>query len=390
MKNIRPNYDLQELHEEIAKDNEWRTNFRYLPTATKANLKFHVASRKKEDKQEKRLLIGIQKNASGARVYARVHRSSSSGQSNLVNLYFDDGYVVKLHQQQEENDLKLLREIEYHEPFNCLDKVGSGNWRKSLRFLVLYYFLEQNTPGLERLTLTIDGLELLKKACKIIAIEASMEQKKPARALLALPTTACDITKSESDRSGIEFDEELEKETLVKQELLVFLPLKAPENDSIRALDNMVHRHNNVSTKPLPKTKTYRQEPNVKHEPVPEMSEYASKPKRKRPASDEAAGEDEKEDPVLLCGRLKRVVRQEIEGLEETESALQDALNAQAMSLNEALQSRSDLEKALLDAEARVQTEQATKAATETKLNKVESELNDKRKLEKRVDSLYT
>lgn len=87
---------------------------------------------------------------------------------------------------------------------------------------------------------------------------------------------------------------------------------------------------------------------------------------------------------------MKRVVRQEIEGLEETESALQDALNAHAMSLNEALQLKSSLEKALLDAEARVQAEQATKAATETKLSKVESELNDKRKLEKRVDSLYT
>lgn len=60
------------------------------------------------------------------------------------------------------------------------------------------------------------------------------------------------------------------------------------------------------------------------------------------------------------------------------------------MSLNEALQLKSSLEKALLDAEARVQAEQATKAATETKLSKVESELNDKRKLEKRVDSLYT
>ena len=60
------------------------------------------------------------------------------------------------------------------------------------------------------------------------------------------------------------------------------------------------------------------------------------------------------------------------------------------MSLNEALQSKSSLEKALLDAEVRVQAEQARKAATETRLNKVESELNDKRKLEKRVDSLYT
>jgi len=305
MTNIRPSYTLQELHNEIAKDNEWRTNFRYLPTATKANLKFHLVSRKKEDKQEKRLLIGIQKSATRARVYARVYKSSSSGQFNLVNLDFDDGYVVRLHQQQEEKDLKMLQKIDYHEPFNWLDKVGSGNWRKSIRFLVLYYFLEQNTPGLDRFIVTTDGLELLKKACTIIAKEASMKQKKPVRALLALPTTACDITKSESDRSEIEFDEDFEEKTFVKQELSVFLPLKAPENDSIRALDKMVHRDNNVATRPLPKTNTYRQEPNMKHEAAPEMSEATSKPKRKRPASDDAAGEDGKEDPVLLVSRVR-------------------------------------------------------------------------------------
>lgn len=69
---------------------------------------------------------------------------------------------------------------------------------------------------------------------------------------------------------------------------------------------------------------------------------------------------------------------------------LQDALNAQTMSLNKALESKSSLKKALMDAEVRVEAEQATKAATETELNKVETELNEKRKFEKRVDSLYT
>ncbi|KAI4669325.1 uncharacterized protein J4E79_001368 [Alternaria viburni] len=388
MADNRFGYSLQEFHDTIAKDSEWRTNFRYLPIATKTNLKFYAASRKKQGNQGIWLLIGNQKNTSQARVYSRAYKSPASGVFNLVCLRLGDGPNIELHLRQEEKEIELLRETEYHEPFNWLEKIGSGPWFKSLRFLVLYYFLEQNTPGLDRLVMTHDGLKVLKKACTMIA--NASRSRKPTRDLLALPTIVCDITRPETDRWNIELDQEIEKKLLVKRELSVFPPLKAPENDSTRALDKMVQQDDNVTTRPLPKTKTHGQEPNIKYEAVPAISETASRPKRKRSASDDTAGEDEKEDPVLLCGRLKRVIRQEIESLEETESALQDALNAQAMSFNEALQSKSSLEKALLDAEVRVQVEQATKAATETRLNKVESELNDKRKLEKRVDSLYT
>jgi len=60
------------------------------------------------------------------------------------------------------------------------------------------------------------------------------------------------------------------------------------------------------------------------------------------------------------------------------------------MSFNEALKSVCTYEKALMDAKAKAQVEQAAKTAAETKLEKVRGELTEKRVFEKGFDSFHT
>jgi hypothetical protein len=82
-------------------------------------------------------------------------------------------------------------------------------------------------------------------------------------------------------------------------------------------------------------------------------------------------------------------MRRKIEGLESEKDKLQDTLNVQTISISEKLKSISSRKKDLLDEEARLEAEQAAKAATETRLEKVCSELNKKRIFEEGIDSFY-
>lgn len=290
-------YTLAELHQEIARDENWRTNFRYLPKALKANLKFHLVIR---TGSERNLLIGYYNNHKHLRVHARVC-PSASGLLNLVNVHLHDGTSIGMHRAHIRNDTLLLQKVKYVEPFNQLDNIGSIKWRTSLRFLVLYYFLEQKL--IDRTIFTKDGLESLQRACKSIADGQIRFEKKPTRPLLVIPKSV--QTTEAQTRPGSEEDDEDEdfEGILVKREDMPVVLVKATEDDPTRAVSTMVQRDGIVAARPFPKTMTSQKNPERSCGHASAGTIFACESKRKRSADDHAKREkeqDREEDAKLV------------------------------------------------------------------------------------------
>ncbi|KAI4961846.1 hypothetical protein J4E86_000875 [Alternaria arbusti] len=325
-------YTLAELHQEIAKDEEWRTKFCYLPTVTKEGRGFY---------SDAELLIGVSKHDEETRVYAELYLATS-GLYNLVAIKLPND-SIGTRQQQRGEAVPKLQHIKFLEPFDRLSDVGSRHWCQELRFLVSYYGLEQQ--AIDRCVFKKDGLEALKRACIHIADEAILWNEKPLRPLLIIPTTTHDTKTTTQLSTQEDYDDE---ETYFKQEESPIELGKVFEND--QAL-----------------------------------------PKKQATSEDE---EQEDEDSELMFNRSKRIVRDrvrlQIESLEREENGAQETLSAQMMSFNEALKSVCTYEKALMDAKAKAQVEQAAKTAAETKLEKVRGELTEKRVFEKGFDSFHT
>ncbi|KAI4952236.1 hypothetical protein J4E91_003698 [Alternaria rosae] len=378
-------YTLAEIHREIAVDEDWRTKFRFLPTASKAGLKFQA-------KNPRALLIGVHKHNEAAHVYARLY-PAASGLYNLVAIEFSDGLTLGTRQQQRGEGALKLEHIKYIEPFDRLSYIGSRLSCETLRFLVFYYFLEQQ--AIDRCVFKRDGLKALKRVCTAIADGAIKKREKPLRLLLTVPITT-HATKSTIQLSTEEdYDDE---EAYFKQETSPVEPMKVPENNPARAVSTTVQQGDSIAARQLPKTRTVQYHPNLEGGLVPAVPKSVYKFKRKRPAKCQATSEDEEqteeEDPELMFNRSKRIVRDrvqlQIESLEREETGAQDKLSAQIMSFNEALKSFSSHEKALMDAKAKAEVEQAAKTAVEGKLEKVRGELTEKRVFEKGFDSFHT
>jgi hypothetical protein len=293
-------YTLAELHLEIAKDEVWRKTFRYLPKALKAGLKYHQVTR---TKPEKKLLVGTLKINEQARVYARVY-SSASGLFDLVEFHFPDGSTIEIRKPQREyaQRAQRLQDIKYVEPFNRLRDVGSVNSRTCLRYLILYYFLEQQL--IDCSVFPEDGRKALKRACTSIAREPIQKDRKPTRPLLTLPTPIPDT--DFTTQPGIQEEDDIE-ELYIKRETLPLVPLKAPENDSLRAISNMVQQDNDIAGWLLPKTMTGNEDPKSKDELLLAAPKLVREPKRKRPTSIQTTrGEenDEEQDPELVVSRV--------------------------------------------------------------------------------------
>ncbi|KAI4689993.1 uncharacterized protein J4E84_004174 [Alternaria hordeiaustralica] len=281
-----------------------------------------------------------------------------------------------MHRAQIRNDTSLLQGIKYFEPFVQLNNIGSIKWRKSLRFLVLYYFLEQKL--IDRTIFTRDGLESLQRACTSIAEEAIRMGKKTARPLLVVPKNV-QITEAQTQPRSEEDDEDEDFEgILVKREDIPAVLVKAPENDSMGAVSTMLRRDDNVAARPFPKSTASQKDAERKYGHAPAATIFACETKRKRSADEHTTREKEhgsEEDPKLVCSRFKRLAQTKIENLQTEATAIQDTLDAHATSLNEAVMAVSNHEKALVVAKARLETVQAAKAATETRLEEVRNEV---------------
>ncbi|KAI4670968.1 uncharacterized protein J4E88_009720 [Alternaria novae-zelandiae] len=284
-----------------------------------------------------------------------------------------------MHRAHIRNDTLLLQKVKYVEPFNQLDNIGSIKWRTSLRFLVLYYFLEQKL--IDRTIFTKDGLESLQRACKSIADGQIRFEKKPTRPLLVIPKSV--QTTEAQTRPGSEEDDEDEdfEGILVKREDMPVVLVKATEDDPTRAVSTMVQRDGIVAARPFPKKMTSQKNPERSCGHASAGTIFACESKRKRSADDHAKREkeqDREEDAKLVCSRFKRLAQIKIESLQREATAIQDTLNAHTMTFNEAVMAVSTYEKALLVAKARLEAVQAAKAATETKLEEVHSEITTK------------
>lgn len=251
-------YTLDELQQEIAKDKDWRTAFRYVPRVSKTNLKFHRMPQilAKPCLLPERLLIGgsYKLGSKGKRVYAEVFRSPG-GAFNLVDIRHCNDTKTALHRSLKDEEVKMLQSVVYVEPFNLLEKAGSTGWRKCVRFLLLYYFLEQHT--LTKLVFTSDGLEALKRAFTSIAAQSQRITKPPLRLRWKGPKPGLDQEakpeKTESRISSCARDENIGKSIIMKQESLSkFTPVKAPENDSTRAVSTMILEDDKVASLLLP------------------------------------------------------------------------------------------------------------------------------------------
>lgn len=175
-------YTLEGLHQEIAKDENWRTNFRHLPKIRKAGLKFHLANQ--NTGSSKKLLIGYDKSNGRARVYALLN-VSVSGLFSLVDVHLSGHIRIGMNRAPKGDDILPLHSIDYVEPFDQLKAIGTIKWCKSLRYLVLYYFLEQGL--IERSVFSNDGLEALKRACTRIADKSVRMGSKTNRPRLVVP-----------------------------------------------------------------------------------------------------------------------------------------------------------------------------------------------------------
>jgi hypothetical protein len=298
-------YTLAEIHREIAKDDFWRKQFRYLPNAPKAGLKYHLVTR---NKPEKKLLVGTLKINVQARVYARVY-PLASGLFDLLGLHFHDGSTAKIHKPQK-GFAQLLQGIKYVEPFNRLIDTGSVKWRKAVRYLILYYFLEQQLINYS--VFPEDGLQALKRACRNIAWEPTRKDIKPTRPLLTLPTPIS--TTNFTTPPGIQEEDDME-DLHIKREALPLIPLKAPENDSIRAISTMVQQNNDIAGWLLPKTMTGNENLKPKDELLPAAPKLVHEPKRKRPTSIQTTrGEEneEEQNPELVVSRVLHCRNQQI------------------------------------------------------------------------------
>jgi hypothetical protein len=293
-------YTLPELHQEIARDEEWRERFRYLPKAANPGLKFYLIARKEPYiVQNMKLLIGTHKANGQHRVHAQVD-CSQSGAFNLVSICLHDGTVASLHQQQIEKKAGLLHGVNYIEPFERLEKVGSGNWRKSLRFLVLYYYLEKGL--IDKIVFTMDGLEAFKKACTSIARQPIRTQKKPTRPPLIIPRIPSSVLKPQAQSSN-EGNGEVEEKLSIMREHSPVMPVKAPENDSTRAVSTMIQQDDKIAARLLPKTVISHQGYEQKYEPAPAVLLPAYETKRKRSASDDTMKQEE-EDPQVVVSYI--------------------------------------------------------------------------------------
>jgi len=289
MRNARNNpqkpsncYTLAELHQKIAKDEDWRTKFRYLPTATKEGLKFRF---------DRKLLIGVSEHDEEARVYAQLY-AATSGLHNLVaiDLPAQDDSIGTRQQRRGEAEPKL-QHINFFEPFDRLSDVGSRQWCQALRFLVSYYGLEQQ--AIDRCVFKKDGLEALKRACIHIADEAILWNEKPLRPLLIIPTTT-HVTESTTQLSTQEDDDD--EEAYFKQETSPVEPMKVPENDPACAFSTTLHRDGNNSARRFPKTMHSHPNTNSLLGRVPAGPTFVHKPKRKRLPKKQATSEDEEQE----------------------------------------------------------------------------------------------
>ncbi|KAI4646882.1 hypothetical protein J4E93_005106 [Alternaria ventricosa] len=273
----------------------------------------------------------------------------------------------------------LLQGIKYVEPFDQLDNIGSTKWRKSLRFLVLYYFLEQGL--IDRSVFTKDGLEALQRACTSIADGQIRIEKKPTRPPLVVSRHVQTTEAQKWPRSEEEDEDEDFEGLIVKREDTPVVLVKATEDSSTRAVSTMVRRDDNVAARPFLKILTTQKNSERSYGHVSAASMFVGESKRKRSADDHVMKEKEhdgEEDPKLVCSRFKRLAQIKIESLQKEASVIQDTLDVHTMSLNEAVMAVSSYEKALLVAKARLEAVQAAKTATETRLEEVRSEVTKK------------
>lgn len=284
-------YTLAELHQEIAKDEEWRTKFCYLPTVTKEGRGFY---------SDAELLIGVSKHDEETRVYAELYLATS-GLYNLVAIKLPND-SIGTRQQQRGEAVPKLQHIKFLEPFDRLSDVGSRHWCQELRFLVSYYGLEQQ--AIDRCVFKKDGLEALKRACIHIADEAILWNEKPLRPLLIIPTTTHDTKTTTQLSTQEDYDDE---ETYFKQEESPMELGKVFENDQACAFSTTVHRDGNNSASRFPKTMHSHPNTNSLLGRVLAGPTSAHKPKRKRLPKKQATSEDEEqedEDSELMVSRV--------------------------------------------------------------------------------------
>lgn len=252
-------YTLNELEQEIAKREDWRTAFRYVPKASKAKLKFHQTPHisTKISWLPQRLLIGGLPNPGSTNelIYAEVSRSPS-GSFNLVDIRYCNGTTKGLHSSPKVEDTKMLQSVVYVEPFSCIEGVGSTGWRKRLRFLVLYYFLAVGM--LKELVCISDGLVALRRTCMDIASKSRQRAKKPARPRLETGKKPfiqeTDPEKMESRLPECAKQNDVKNPPNIKHEPLpAFASVQAPENDSTRVVSSMVLNNDKIASLLLPK-----------------------------------------------------------------------------------------------------------------------------------------
>ncbi|CAO2654930.1 Nn.00g116630.m01.CDS01 [Neocucurbitaria sp. VM-36] len=177
---------MDELRQAVFKNAQWKKDIGYLPRAIQANLRFYRIPRYQHKLDvDKRLLMGTYRdqNQKDLAVYACVTRSHH-GFLNLVDIEFKNEAFSKIQlygklQGIPQKELDLLNKVEFVTPFDKINKPGTPNWRKQIRPLVLFYFLENDL--LSTITLTEDQLKAFRAACASVAKEPIRSGQKPVR-----------------------------------------------------------------------------------------------------------------------------------------------------------------------------------------------------------------